>query len=175
MISFSLAIITLNYFILSKKDKIMKIINDATRDLLKEEKEKLKGKNKQLKLNKNLKEIKALSSKEEDEKSKKLKEENDKLKEEFEKKENEKIKEENKKLKENEELKEENLNLRNENDNLKKLLKNLIIIIFISTDQKINNYPMKCQKTEKFVIYEQKLYEAFPEYKERNNHFICNV
>ena len=47
MMSFNIVIIFLNFFILPKKDKIMKILNESFEiDLLKEEDEKLKEKNK---------------------------------------------------------------------------------------------------------------------------------
>ena len=48
-----------------------------------------------------------------------------------------------------------------------------IAIIFISLDQKMN-YPIICQNNEKFAIYEQKLYDIYPQYKESENFFICN-
>ena len=209
MMCFDIVIIILNYFMLKKKDKIMKIISEEVGiKLLKEVDKKFKEKeifeeNKKIKEKEEYKKLK-----EENKKSKeneKLKEENEKLKEENEKlkEENKKLKEENKKLKEenkknkeeNEKFEEENKKLKKENKILKELSKkneesisgidikkeveqnkNInkeIAIIFISGDQKMN-YPMICQESVKFAIYEQKLYDLFPKYKESDNYFICN-
>ena len=144
---------------------------------LKEENKKLKENNENLKAeNKKLKENKRLIEENEKlkEESKKLKEEKEKLKDE-----NEKLKEENKELKEeyikfkeltiNNKSKEEikNKELKQENNRKE------IAIIFISGEQNMN-YPMICQNNEKFAIYEQKLYDNFPQYKESENYFICN-
>ena len=47
----------------------------------------------------------------------------------------------------------------------------IIIVHFISTDQKIS-CPIKCLKTETFAEVEEKLYQKYEEYRERNNNFI---
>ena len=48
----------------------------------------------------------------------------------------------------------------------------IIAIQFISTDQRIS-YPIKCLKTETFAEVEEKLYQKYEEYRERNNNFIA--
>ena len=67
-------------------------------------------------------------------------------------------------------------------NNLKSQLKNnkktpvnfedIIIVHFISTDQKIN-YPINCLKTETFAQVEEKLYQKYEEYREKNYNFIA--
>ena len=47
----------------------------------------------------------------------------------------------------------------------------IIIVHFISTDQKIS-CPIKCLKTETFAEVEEKLYQKYEEYRETNNNFI---
>ena len=66
-------------------------------------------------------------------------------------------------------------------NNLKSQLKNnkktpvnfedIIIVHFISTDQKIS-CPIKCLKTETFAEVEEKLYQKYEDYRETNNNFI---
>ena len=69
------------------------------------------------------------------------------------------------------------LELQNEkNKNNKKLidLNDILAINFISTDQKINKYPISCFKTDRFAEIEEKLYQEFDEFRETNNTFIVN-
>ena len=69
------------------------------------------------------------------------------------------------------------LELQNEkNKNNKKIfdLDDIIAISFISTDQKINKYPISCFKTDRFAEIEEKLYQEFEEFRETNNTFIVN-
>ena len=47
----------------------------------------------------------------------------------------------------------------------------IIVIQFISTDQKIN-CAIKTLKTDTFAEVEEKLYQKYPEYRETNNNFI---
>ena len=49
---------------------------------------------------------------------------------------------------------------------------NIIIVHFISTDQKIN-CAIKCLKTDTFAEVEEKLYQKYEEYRETNNNFIA--
>ncbi len=68
-----------------------------------------------------------------------------------------------------------NIQLKNiENDN-KKLVdfENIMVVTFISSDQKIN-YGIKCLKTDTFDEVEEKLYQKYEEYRETNNNFIIN-
>ena len=51
-------------------------------------------------------------------------------------------------------------------------LEDIIAIQFISTDQRIS-YPIKCLKTETFAEVEEKLYQKYEEYREKNNNFIA--
>ena len=48
----------------------------------------------------------------------------------------------------------------------------IIIIKFISTDQVINNYPIKCLKTNTIAEVEEKLYKEYEEFRETNNTLI---
>ena len=69
------------------------------------------------------------------------------------------------------------LELQNEkNKNNKKLidLNNILAINFISTDQKINKYPISCFKTDRFAEIEERLYQEFDEFRDTNNTFIVN-
>ena len=50
----------------------------------------------------------------------------------------------------------------------------MIAINFISTDQKINKFPISCVKTDRFAEIEEKLYQEFEEFRETNNTFIVN-
>ena len=69
------------------------------------------------------------------------------------------------------------LELQNEkNKNNKKLidLNDILAITFISTDQKINKYPISCFKTDRFAEIEERLYQEYDEFRETNNTFIVN-
>ena len=87
-----------------------------------------------------------------------------------------------KKLKDEITLKENKINqlkkeLENEkNKNNKKFVDfdDIIIIKFISTDQVINNYPIKCLKTNTIAEVEEKLYKEYEEFRETNNTLISN-
>ena len=48
----------------------------------------------------------------------------------------------------------------------------ILIVHFISTDQKIN-CPINCLKTDTFAEVEEKLYQKYVEYRETNNNFIA--
>ena len=50
----------------------------------------------------------------------------------------------------------------------------IIAINFISTDKKINKFPISCVKTDRFAEIEEKLYQEFEEFRETNNTFIVN-
>ena len=60
------------------------------------------------------------------------------------------------------------------NDNKKPTFKfdDIIAVHFISTDQRIN-YPITCLKTDTFAQVEEKLYQKYEEYREKNNNFIA--
>ena len=62
------------------------------------------------------------------------------------------------------------------NKNNKKLidLNDILAINFISTDQKINKYPISCFKTDRFAEIEERLYQEFDEFRDTNNNFIVN-
>ena len=87
-----------------------------------------------------------------------------------------------KKLKDELLLKENQINnlkleLQNEkNKNNKKTIdiNDILAVTFISTDQKINKYPISCFKTDRFAEIEEKLYQKFDEFRETNNTFIVN-
>ena len=67
-----------------------------------------------------------------------------------------------------------NIQLKNiENDN-KKLVdfENIMVVTFISSDQKIN-YGIKCLKTDTFAEVEEKLYQKYEEYRETNNNCLA--
>ena len=49
----------------------------------------------------------------------------------------------------------------------------IIVVHFISMDQKIN-CALKCLKTDIFAEVEEKLYQKYDEYRESNNNFIAN-
>ena len=49
----------------------------------------------------------------------------------------------------------------------------IIVVHFISMDQKIN-CALKCLKTDTFAEVEEKLYQKYDEYRESNNNFIAN-
>ena len=51
----------------------------------------------------------------------------------------------------------------------------IIVINFISTDQKINNYGIKCLKSDTFANVEEKLYQDYEEFRETNNIFVLNA
>ena len=66
-----------------------------------------------------------------------------------------------------------NIQLKNiENDN-KKLVdfENIMVVTFISSDQKIN-YGIKCLKTDTFAEVEEKMYQKYEEYRDTNNNYI---
>ena len=48
----------------------------------------------------------------------------------------------------------------------------VLAINFTSIDSRIN-FPIPCKKEDKFYIIEQKLYEEFPEYKNKNCYFMA--
>lgn len=50
----------------------------------------------------------------------------------------------------------------------------IIAINFISTDQKINKFPISCVKTDRFAEIEERLYQEYDEFRETNNTFIVN-
>ena len=87
-----------------------------------------------------------------------------------------------KKLKDELLLKENQINnlkleLQNEkNKNNKKTIdiNDILAVTFISTDKKINKYPISCFKTDRFAEIEEKLYQEFDEFRETNNTFIVN-
>ena len=87
-----------------------------------------------------------------------------------------------KKLKDELLLKENQINnlkleLQNEkNKNNKKTIdiNDILDVTFISTDQKINKYPISCFKTDRFAEIEERLYQEFDEFRETNNTFIVN-
>ena len=66
-------------------------------------------------------------------------------------------------------LKKEISNTPNDNNDINEIL----AINFSSIDSKIN-FPIPCKKNDKFSIIEQKLYEEYPEYKNKNCYFIAN-
>ena len=49
----------------------------------------------------------------------------------------------------------------------------LILLNFISTDQ-IIKYSIVGKNTDDFIIYEKKLYEKYPNYKDTENYFLVN-
>jgi len=66
----------------------------------------------------------------------------------------------------------------NTNVNIKKFVNSfnfddIIVVHFISMDQKIN-CALKCLKTDTFAEVEEKLYQKYDEYRESNNNFIAN-
>ena len=66
-----------------------------------------------------------------------------------------------------------NLKLQLQNkDNINVNFNDIIAVHFISTDQKIN-YPIACLKTDTFAQVEEKLYQKYEEYREKNNNFIA--
>ena len=79
-------------------------------------------------------------------------------------------------------IKELKINLSNEINKNKKIKKeklvnfdDIIVINFLSTDQKINNYGVKCLKTDTFAEVEEKLYKEYKEFRETNNVFVFNA
>ena len=62
------------------------------------------------------------------------------------------------------------LQIQNKNNNFVNF-SDIIIVHFISTDQKIN-CPINCLKTDTFAEVEEKLYQKYEEYRETNNNFI---
>ncbi len=51
-------------------------------------------------------------------------------------------------------------------------LDDIFVVYFFSLDQKINNYGIKCLKTDTFAEIEEKLYQKYEEYRETNNSFV---
>ena len=73
----------------------------------------------------------------------------------------------------NKDLEINNLKLQLENNkNINVNYNDIIVIQFISTDQKIN-CAIKCLKTDIFAEVEEKLYQKYEEYRETNNNFIA--
>ena len=62
---------------------------------------------------------------------------------------------------------------KNYNRIMYKHIKESIAVLFSSTDSKIH-YSMICKTSDIFEKLEEKLYEAYPEYKERENIFLVN-
>ena len=79
-------------------------------------------------------------------------------------------------LKENQinNLKLELQNEKNKNNEKTININDILDVTFISTDQKINKYPISCFKTDRFAEIEEKLYQEFDEFRETNNTFIVN-
>ena len=79
-------------------------------------------------------------------------------------------------LKENQinNLKLELQNEKNKNNEKTININDILAVTFISTDQKINKYPISCFKTDRFAEIEEKLYQEFDEFRETNNTFIVN-
>ena len=79
-------------------------------------------------------------------------------------------------LKENQinNLKLELQNEKNKNNEKTININDILAVNFISTDQKINKYPISCFKTDRFAEIEEKLYQEFDEFRETNNTFIVN-
>ena len=63
------------------------------------------------------------------------------------------------------------LQLQNKNNNFVNF-NDIVNVHFISTDQNIN-YPIACLKTDTFASVEEKLYQKYEEYREKNNNFIA--
>ena len=49
----------------------------------------------------------------------------------------------------------------------------IIVIQFVSTDQKINR-GIQCLPTDTFAEIEERLYKIYPEYRLTNNNFVSN-
>ena len=79
-------------------------------------------------------------------------------------------------LKENQinNLKLELQNEKNKNNEKTININDILAVTFISTDKKINKYPISCFKTDRFAEIEEKLYQEFDEFRETNNTFIVN-
>ena len=71
-----------------------------------------------------------------------------------------------------EELKKEHNNTNNKNPYVR--FEDIKILKFISDNGIINNYPIKCLISETFAEVEERLYQAFPVFRETNNTFISN-
>ena len=50
----------------------------------------------------------------------------------------------------------------------------IMVVNFISTDQKINNFGLTCLKSEIFSHVEEKIYLQYPEFRETNNTFLVS-
>ena len=79
-------------------------------------------------------------------------------------------------LKENQinNLKLELQNEKNKNNEKTININDILDVTFLSTDKKINKYPISCFKTDRFAEIEEKLYQEFDEFRETNNTFIVN-
>ena len=51
---------------------------------------------------------------------------------------------------------------------------NIYAINFTSIDQKIGHYAIACKNTDIFARLEEKLYEDYPEYKDKETYFLKN-
>ena len=49
----------------------------------------------------------------------------------------------------------------------------ILAICFTSCDQKINNFALPCKDSELFVRVEEKLYDEYSEYKEKETYFMA--
>jgi len=49
----------------------------------------------------------------------------------------------------------------------------ILAICFTSFDQKINNFALPCKDSELFVRIEEKLYDKYSEYKEKETYFMA--
>jgi len=49
----------------------------------------------------------------------------------------------------------------------------ILAICFTSCDQKINNFALPCKDSELFVRIEEKLYDEYSEYKEKETYFMA--
>ena len=65
------------------------------------------------------------------------------------------------------------LQIKKEIENKPVNFNDILVVHFISNDQRIN-YAMKCFKTETFAEVEEKLYQEYSEYRETNNNFSIN-
>ena len=65
-------------------------------------------------------------------------------------------------------------NLKSQLKNNEKVLVNFddIIIINFSLSDQIISYPIKCLKTDTFAEVEEKLYQKYEEYREKNNNYL---
>lgn len=66
-----------------------------------------------------------------------------------------------------------NNQIKNKQSKIQSDKEKIIIINFLSSDQKVN-ISIPCNINEVFAFIEEKLYEKFPEYRETNNLFLFN-